>query len=272
MNHISHSKIAFAASILILTSSFSAFAEVLTQKCSDSPIFTDNACSVCYIEERVPTKTEGGWTADLSDTVIPWEHSGIDLQEIIAENAQKFPEIVASADVVVTPIEADKLWEFNTDIAWYDVGSDREYFIEKWAKKKLYNVKTGTKLVVTGKWDKDTVLIKAPLVYEEYDKDLNQSASGKNRNICVLNSFSFSPVAVPTPKPPVVPDVVVPTTEMVTEIVWPLDAAGPAEEEEVAEMTPEQTETKAGPEFWIFILFAFVLSSAWTAWKKQQRV
>jgi hypothetical protein len=64
-----------------------------------------------------------------------------------------------------------------------------------------------------------------------------------------------------TPPPAIAP----PTTEQ--SITPPLDAAGP--EEEVV-ITPEQTEPKSGPEFWIFLLLAFVFSGAWTAWKKQK--
>lgn len=94
-------------------------------------------------------------------------------------------------------------------------------------------------------------------MYEEYDKDLNQSDSGKTRNICILNTFytgTTPPPAVVTP---------------------PLNAAGDPEEEEsqtevTPEITPEQTETKAGPGMWIFLLLAFVFSSAWTAWKRQK--
>gem|GEM_PF-3404215 len=62
-----------------------------------------------------------------------------------------------------------------------------------------------------------------------------------------------------------------PVKDEVVPILPPLDAAGPAQEEETTpEITPEQTETKAGPEMWIFLLLAFVVSSAWTAWKKQK--
>jgi hypothetical protein len=103
-------------------------------------------------------------------------------------------------------------------------------------------------------------------MYEEYDKDLNQSDSGKTRNICILNTFytgTTPPPAVVTP--PVIATVVTP----------PLNAAGDPEEEEsqtevTPEITPEQTETKAGPGMWIFLLLAFVFSSAWTAWKRQK--
>lgn len=114
------------------------------------------------------------------------------------------------------------------------------------------------------------MLFKTPLFYEEYEKDLGQSSDGKSRNICVLNSFNTGATA-PIVTPPVIPtptpekEVVVPK-----DITAPLNAAGPEEEEEVPEITPEQTETKAGPGMWIFLLLAFAFSSAWTAWNKQK--
>ena len=203
---------------------------------------------------------------ELTDVVIPWEHSGIDLQEVIAESAQKLPQVIASTDVKVTPTEADKIWEFGTDIVWYEVGSDREFFIDKGDKVGLYTLKTGVKLAITGKGNKDTVLFKTPLTYEEYDKELNQSANGKNRNICILNTFNTGSTT-----PPATSEVVPPTTEAPKATVPTLNAAGP-EETTTPEITPEQTETQAGPGMWIFLLLAFVFSGAWTAWKKQQKI
>jgi hypothetical protein len=261
---------ALVASLLTVSVGISAFAAPVKTECTTDPLFATNACNVCYTDTQKPTKTPTGWTAELSSVVIPWDHSGIDLQEVISESAQQLPEMIPSANVTITPTEADKIWEFGTDIVWYEVGSDREFFIEKWEKKGLYTLKTGVKLALSGKWAKDTVLIKTPLLYEEYNKDLNQSDSGKNRNICVLNTFYTGTISTPVVTPPPV------VTETPPVVVPPLDAAGPGMEEEsdeeevTPEITPEQTETKAGPGMWIFLLFAFVFSSAWTAWRKQK--
>lgn len=271
MTHFSLKSTALAASFLALSLSISAFAEPITTECTKDPLFAANSCNVCYTDAHQPTKTSTGWTAELTDVVIPWEHSGIELQEVIAESAQKLPEMIASADVKITPTAPEQTWEFDTDVVWYAVGSDREFFIEKGDKIGLYTLKAGVKLNISGKGAKDSVLMKTPLVYEEYNKDLNQSDSGKSRNICVLHTFSTgSTVTITTTKenttPP--PTTAAPKKE---EVVPPLDAAGPeVTVEETPEITPEQTEAKTGPEVWIFLLLAFMFSSAWTAWKKQK--
>ncbi len=267
MTHFSLKKSALVATVCALSVGAYTLAEPVTTSCTQNPVFAANACNVCYTDTHIPTKDASGWSMELTDVVIPWEHSGIDLQEVITEGAQKLPEIIPSADVKVTPTEADKIWEFGTDIVWYDVGSDREFFIDKGDKVGLYTLKTNTKIALTGKGTKDTVLIKTPLAYEEYEKDLAQSSSGKVRNICILNTFN-------TGTTPQTPPVVVPPTTAVPEVTITLNAAGPEEDEEpvTPEITPEQTETQAGPGMWIFLLLAFAFSSAWTAWKKQQKV
>lgn len=273
MTHFSLKNAFITASLLTLSASFSAFAEPVTADCTKDPIFVANACNVCYTDVQKPTKTSTGWTSELTSAVIPWEHSGIDLQEVIAESTQKLPEIIPSTGVKVTPTTPDQIWEFSTDVVWYEVGSDREFFIEKGDKIGLYTLKSGVKLSMSGKWGKDSVLFKTPLVYEEYNKDLNQSDSGKSRNICVLNTFytGGSPTVAPAPVTPK-PEVTVPKPEVTTPkpTVPVLNAAGPEETEVVPKMTPDQTKTKSGPGVWIFLLLAFMFSSAWTAWKKQK--
>jgi len=264
---------ALVASLLTVSVGVSAFAEPVKADCTKDPLFVSHACNVCYTEVRQPVKTATGWTSELSDVVIPWEHSNIELQEVITESAQKLPEMIASTDVKITPSAPDQIWEFDTDIVWYEVGNDREFFIEKGDNVGLYTLKTGVKLSLSGKGAKDTVLIKTPLMYEEYDKDLNQSANGKSRNICVLNTFSTGTSTTTTP-PPVKETTPPPAAVTPPKAVTPpLNAAGPEEEdteEPVAEITAEQTETQAGPGMWIFLLFAFIFSSAYTAWKKQK--
>ncbi len=96
-----------------------------------------------------------------------------------------------------------------------------------------------------------------------------ENSTTKSRNICVLGNFGTETSATVTP--PVTPPVV--KSPLVTPPVTPpavdqsaLNAAGPEE----TTITPAQTETKSGPEFWIFLLLAFAFSSAWTAWKKQK--
>lgn len=108
--------------------------------------------------------------------------------------------------------------------------------------------------------------MKANLIYEDYDVNMNESTNEKSRNICLLGNLDSvaSGAIVPPPVPPVPP--VKPPVPPVPPV--DLNAAGPEEEEVV--ITPEQTEPKSGPEFWIFLLLAFAFSGAWTAWKKQK--
>lgn len=125
---------------------------------------------------------------------------------------------------------------------------------------------------MSGKSANDTLLIKTALSYEDYNKDFNESAVGKKRNICVLGTFSSELGTAVKPTDTVVP----PVDEKPKVTPYPaaepaLNAAGPEEEvSEEPEITPEQTKTQAGPEMWIFLLLAFIFSSAWTAWNKQK--
>lgn len=133
MTHFSLKSTALAASVLVLSVSMSAFAAPTKTECSTDSLFAANTCDVCYTETQIPVKTSTGWTAELSNVTIPWEHSGIELEEIITDTDQKLPEIVSSSDVKIIPAEADKIWEFHTDIVWleYDTGTDREFYIVK---------------------------------------------------------------------------------------------------------------------------------------------
>ncbi|MEI6710835.1 MAG: hypothetical protein WCK88_00780 [bacterium] len=151
MTHFSLKNAAIAASFLTLSAGFSVLAEPVTADCTKDPTFVTNACNVCYTDTYTPTKTSTGWTSEISTAKIPWEHGTTDLQEVIAESAQKLPEIIPTTDVKVTPEAADQIWEFSTDVVWYAVGSDREFFIEKGDKIGLYTLKAGVKLSITGK-------------------------------------------------------------------------------------------------------------------------
>jgi hypothetical protein len=131
MNYFSLKNASIAASLLTLTLGISAFAAPAKTECTVDPLFAANTCDVCYTEAQKPTKTSTGWTTEISSMTIPWDHSGIELQEIITESGQKLPEIITSTDVKATPIEANKIWEFGSEIIWYEVGVDREFFIEK---------------------------------------------------------------------------------------------------------------------------------------------
>lgn len=131
MTHFSLKSAALAASVLALSASMSAFAAPIKTECSKDPLFAANTCEVCYTETQTPTKTSTGWTAELSDFLIPWDHSGSEFSEIITESTIKLPEMIPSADVKVTPNEADKIWEFSTDVVWYAESPDRESIIEK---------------------------------------------------------------------------------------------------------------------------------------------
>lgn len=73
-----------------------------------------------------------------------------DLGEVILESEQTPPDIITSTGVTVTPLEPILIWEFDTDIVWYPVGSDNEFYIDKGVTKNLYTLKTGVKLNVAG--------------------------------------------------------------------------------------------------------------------------
>lgn len=83
MTHFSHtirniSLLAF--SVLFFSTSFAQTEKV---ECDKDKIFTDQSCDVCYKESFKPTKTSTGWTAEIAASVIPWEHSNIELNEVI---------------------------------------------------------------------------------------------------------------------------------------------------------------------------------------------
>lgn len=253
--------------------SIPAFATPVSIECSKDPLFTANACDVCYTEQFESTKTPTGWAADISTVKIPWEQDSKDLQELITESAQVSPEIIVSSGVVVTPDSPDKIWDFDTDILWYKAGdTDHEFIIDAGDKLSLYTLKSGVKLNLVGQWVKDTLLIKAPLIYAEFESDLYQTSVDKTRNICILSTFmsdTGTPTAPPTTQAPLVPIVIIPAPTDNTTDTPALDAAGP-EDAVTPEITPDQTKTQAGPEIWIFLLLAFVFSSAWTAYKRQK--
>ncbi|MFA6079989.1 MAG: hypothetical protein WC753_00720 [Candidatus Gracilibacteria bacterium] len=263
MTHFSLKNAILLASVLTFSAGMSAFAAPVKADCATDPLFDTNSCDVCYTEKYDTKITPTGWTAELATVKVPWEHGGGTLSEAILESGQTNPTIIPSADVTVTPTDATQIWEFDTDIVWYELGTlgDREFYIDKGMTKNLYTLKTGVKLSLAGKGTKDTVLIKTNLAYDDYDPAAAETSTGKSRNICILGNLGTGESEAVTPPPAIAP----PTTEQ--SITPPLDAAGP--EEEVV-ITPEQTEPKSGPEFWIFLLLAFVFSGAWTAWKKQK--
>jgi len=131
MTHFSLKNAILLASVLSLSTGISAFAASTKVECTTDPLFAANGCEACYTEKFSTTKGASGWTAELSTVKIPWEHGGGDLGEAILESTQDLPEMIPSAGVTVTPTEAAKIWEFDTDIVWYPVGSDNEYYIEK---------------------------------------------------------------------------------------------------------------------------------------------
>ncbi len=131
MTHISLKNAILLASVLSFSVGISAFAAPTKVECTTNPLFATNACDACYTEKYDSQKTSSGWTAELSTVKVPWEHGGGPLGEVILESAQNLPEIIPSAGVTVTPAEAINIWEFDTDIVWYPVGSDNEYYIEK---------------------------------------------------------------------------------------------------------------------------------------------
>lgn len=275
--------------------SMSAFAEPQSVECGSNPGFGTNTCEVCYTDNFEATEGPEGWVSNISTVKIPWKHNGGDLDEIIYDNEQKFPEIKTALKFSTKPEKPKDLWTNHESLIWTPFSDHKEVFIQKDTEIGLYKLQDKAGITVHGKKPDDTLMFVTPLVVRDFDSKTNEDSDPVTRNICVLGKFTIKKGAIPTPppapivNPPVVEETVTTetalesapeietqtatteTTETTTETTTtenpgPLDAAAP--EETVA--TAEQTKTPTGPAFWISLLLAFALASAWSAWKKQK--
>lgn len=278
--------------------SLSALAEPASVECSTNPSFGTNSCEVCYTESFDATETPDGFTSNITSVKIPWKHNGGELDEIIYDNEQKFPEIVSTIKVTSKPEKKEELWTNHESLIWTPFSDHKEVFISDKEEIGLYKLQDKAGITVTGKKADDTIMFVTPLVVRDFDAKTNEDSDPTTRNICVMGKFvtkKANTPAVPAPGP-LAPTTTIPTepslldtletittsdaldtaaetldtetdadTTITTDPV--LNAAG---QEAASTVTANQTATETGPALWISLLLAFALASAWNAWKKQQ--
>lgn len=287
-------KIAHILSASLLLVGIFAHAEVTKVECSTNPEFAKNTCGACYTETFDAKESNGGWTSTITDFVIPWEHGTGDLDEIIYDTDQKLPEVKSSLTVTLKPTEPKDLWKNAETLIWKPFDDHKEFVIKKGEKVGLYRIAQDASITVQGKTPKDTVLFNTPLSVGNFNAETNEETEPKVRNICVLGSFMVKKGDTTTPdvapETGITPETVTSTPEetttppdvapeavdtaaaiegsMTEEVPKELNSAGP--EQPVVVAKPEQTETKSGPEIWIFLALSIAFASGWHAWKKQQ--
>lgn len=299
----------FSHSIVLIGAMFlslSAFAEVKGVACTTHPSFDKNSCDVCYEETFTSQTSKEGWSSDITEIKIPWKNQSGDLFEIIYSNEQELPSIKSEITVTSKPEKPEDLWENHETLIWDPFPDHKEAIVKKDEEVGLYRLKAKSTVHVEGKKPDDTIVFLAPLTVRPFDPKINQDGQPKDRNICVLGKFkpavdekaASSAITTPTPvttgpiaeTPKVTPTTPKPVVEVPnlnaaplpsetsvvdtakTDIVPPLNAAGPEEEKkELPKPTvKQQTKVQTGPELWILLALAFVVASGWNAWKKQQ--
>lgn len=280
-------------SIALFSFAASAHAEQKKVECSTQPAFESNKCEVCYEDTyRAKETPTGGWSSALTEVVIPWEHATTgELDEIIYDTEQKRPEIKSTLTVTTKPEKPEDLWENHETLIWKPFDDHKEFVIKKGEKVGLYRIAQDASIAIEGKNATDSVMFITPLTVGNFNPETNEETEPKVRNICVRGTFIVDKPTVvesntpPVPAPeetvtpeekPAVPENVEPeavdTAEAIEstleeEVPEELNAAEP---EPVVTATPEQSETQAGPEIWIFLAFAFVFATGWNAWQKQR--
>lgn len=279
---------------LLSTLSFGVFAEPESVECSTNPSFGSNSCEVCYTETFDATETPDGFTSNITSIKIPWKHNGGELDEIIYDNEQKFPEIQSTIKVTSKPEKKEELWTNHESLIWTPFSDHKEVFIGEGEEVGLYKLQDKAGITVTGKKADDTIMFVTPLIVRDFDAKTNEDSDPTTRNICVMGKFATKKTTSPAPVPvwPVAPTIEPPlldTLETITTSDALDNAAEALETETETEATVEtdpvlnaagtenetvisanQTATETGPALWIALLLAFALASAWNAWKKQQ--
>ncbi|MBP6921675.1 hypothetical protein KBB89_03990 [Candidatus Gracilibacteria bacterium] len=285
---------------VISTLSLGAFAEPASVECSTNPSFGTNSCEVCYTDSFNATATPEGFTSNITSVKIPWKHNGGELDEIIYDNEQKFPEIKSSIKVTTKPEKPEELWTSHESLIWTPFSDHKEVFIKDGEEIGLYKLQDKAGITVTGKKADDTIMFVTPLVVRDFDAKTNEDSDPTTRNICVMGKFTMKTGATPAPTttgPIPAGPIAVPTepslldtletittsdaldnaaetldTETTEEDVDinvepAFNAAGPEATETI---TSDQTATETGPALWVALLLAFAIASGWNAWKKQQ--
>lgn len=279
----------------ILALSLAVFAETQPTECTSHPSFDANKCQVCYTETFDAAETATGWTSNITTVTIPWEHDGGELDEIIYDNEQKFPEIKTSLAFTTNPVKPEELWMNHESLVWTPFTDHKEVFIKKGEEVGLYTLAEKAGITVQGKKADDTIMLVTPLVVRDFDPKTNEDSDANTRNICVLGKFVAKKNIIvtdtaPAPKTdipkttepetlstadaieqaPATPAVPAAATDTATPETTEVTPAFNAAEEEKTVITAEQTTTPTGPAFWILLLLAFAFASGWNAWKKQK--
>jgi len=284
--------------LLLPVIALSSFAETQSVECGTNPAFGTNSCEVCYSDTFDATETADGWVSNITNVKIPWKHNGGEKAEIIYDNEQKFPEIKTTLKFTTKPEKKEDLWINHESLVWTPFSDHKEVFVQEGEEIGLYKLADKAGITVQGKKPEDTILFHTPLVVRDFDVETNEDSDAKTRNICVLGKFTVkknvvvTPVTPTTPIPPVTPPSPPTSPAVVEETVTTETALESAPEEPVTTTetttpettetgvlesagteevvaTAEQTKTQTGPALWICLLLAFVLASAWNAWKKQ---
>jgi hypothetical protein len=270
------------------------FAEPELTECSSNKIFDTNTCEVCYTDTFEATETKDGWISNITDVKIPWKHAGGEKAEIIYDNEQKFPEIKTTLKYSTKPTKPQELWTNHESLVWTPFSDHKEVFIKKSEEIGLYTLANSAGITVNGSDIDSNLLFVTPLVVRDFDVATNEESASKTRNICVLWKFAIKKdgvAPVSNELPPLLPlvdkeDTILTETalenapeeskteEITTQTGVSVDenipALNAASEEDKTVITAEQTKAETGPVTWIALLLAFVLSSAWSAWKKQK--
>lgn len=277
-------KTKYLALIPLITLSLATFAETQSVECSTDPSFAANTCEVCYTDNFEATETPEGWVSNISTVKIPWKHNGGELDEIIYDNEQKLPEIKTVMKFTTKPEKPEDLWTNHETLIWTPFSDHKEVFIKKGAEIGLYKLQDKAGITIHGKKPEGTIMFVTPLVVRDFDSKTNEDSDPVTRTICVMGKFT---VKKPTIIEPVAPAVTKPPEEVVTTTETALESAPEIEtpKTEIPEVpvpetlnsasvetvaTADQTKTPTGPAFWISLLLAFALASAWSAWKKQK--
>jgi hypothetical protein len=278
---------------LLGTLSLAAFAEPASVECSTNPSFGTNSCEVCYTESFDATETPDGFTSNITSVKIPWKHNGGELDEIIYDNEQKFPEIVSTIKVTSKPEKKEELWTNHESLIWTPFSDHKEVFISDKEEIGLYKLQDKAGITVTGKKADDTIMFVTPLVVRDFDAKTNEDSDPTTRNICVMGKFTMKKAGASVTTPgPLAPTTTIPTEPSLLdtlETITTSDALDTAAEtldtdttittdpvlnaagtEAKTVITADQTAAETGPALWISLLLAFALASAWNAWKKQQ--
>lgn len=272
-------------SLVLLTAlssaTYTAFAETKKVECSIDTAFETNKCEVCYEDTYAAKESPtGGWTSKLTEVVVPWEHNGGELDEIIYDSEQKKPEIKTSLTFTTQPETPEDLWENHETLIWKPFDDHKEFVIKAGEKVGLYRIAQDASINVSGTGAEDSIMFVTPLTVGSFNSATNEETEPKTRNICVRGKFEVEKPEVNTgitPPAEEVPEEEEALEEMLGEELESVDTAeaietaieaeeevpeelNSAEPEPVVTATPEQSATQAGPEMWIFMILAMIFA------------